>query len=265
MTRSTQINPNSLLQTASDDGILSPNSMQALQVVDVGSQIQNALGTPADDVQASEVVLVTMLVDDSGSIRFAKNTKTVRQGHNHVIDALVATKQRDSLLVHTRYLNGFVLYPYMPIDQAVKMDAQNYNPVQGTPLYDEAVVTLATVVAKAQEFADNGVPVRTITLIITDGDDQHSVRANANKVRTIVGDMLRQENHIIAAMGIDDGSTDFRLIFKGMGLRDEWILTPGNKAADIRRAFELFSQSAVRASQGIGSFSQTALGGFTGP
>jgi hypothetical protein len=70
------------------------------------------------------------------------------------------------------------------------------------------------------------------------------------------------ENHIIAAMGIDDGRTDFRQVFQDMGIRDEWILTPGNSQKDIRNAFQVFSQSAVRASQSAGSFSQTSLGGF---
>jgi len=47
-----------------------------------------------------------------------------------------------------------------------------------------------------------------------------------------------------------------------MGIPDAWILTPGNNASDIRKAFNVFSQSAVRASQGAGAFSKTALGGF---
>ena len=42
-----------------------------------------------------------------------------------------------------------------------------------------------------------------------------------------------------------------------MGIPDRWILTPGNSASEIRRAFAVFSQSAVRASQGV------QLGGFS--
>jgi hypothetical protein len=100
------------------------------------------------------------------------------------------------------------------------MDAKNYTPNQGTPLYDQTVVLLGTVLAKSQEFSDNGVPVRTVTLIITDGDDCHSMRHGAKDVAAIAKDMLRMENHIIAAMGIDDGSTDFRKVFQDIGIRD---------------------------------------------
>ena len=254
-------NVNSLFQTAASEGVLSPASLAALQVVDFGQQIQNALGVPADDVAASEVVLVTLLIDDSGSIRFAGNVAAVRDGHNRVLDALKASKQQDAILVHTRYLNGHILFPYSPLAQAKRMDSQNYNPILGTPLYDETVATLGAVLAKTQEFADNGVPVRTVTLIVTDGDDQSSCKANAGKVKALVDDMLRQECHIVAGMGMDDGGTDFGLVFRGMGIRDEWILTPANSPTEIRRAFEVFSQSAVQASQGGVQFGQTTLGG----
>jgi hypothetical protein len=74
--------------------------------------------------------------------------------------------------------------------------------------------------------------------------------------------MTRSEAHIVAAMGISDGTTDFRSVFREMGIEDRWILTPGNNPSEIRKAFQVFSQSAVRASQAA-SFSSSALGGFT--
>jgi hypothetical protein len=255
---------NSLFQSAHDEGLLSNASMQALNVVDIGAQIQAGLGIDVDDVMASEVVLVTIMPDDSGSIAYNGNTQAVCDGHNAVLDALMASKQKDNILIHNRYLNGFLLYPYCPLPHAVRMDDRNYNPDKGTPLYDQTVAILGTVLAKSQEFADNGVPVRSVTLIISDGADLHSVRARANTVEALVKDMLMTENHIIAAMGIDDGSTDFRQVFREMGIRDRWILTPGNQESEIRKAFQVFSQSAIQASQGAIGFSQTSLGGFGG-
>jgi hypothetical protein len=123
------------------------------------------------------------------------------------------------------------------------------------------VVLLATVLAKSQELAQAGVPARTVTLIISDGADCHSTRATAGHVAALVRDLQRAETHIVAALGISDGSTDFRKVFREMGIEDRWILTPGASDREIRAAFQMFSQSAVRASQG-GGFSKTALGGF---
>ncbi|MGB2927261.1 MAG: hypothetical protein WBB82_18320 [Limnothrix sp.] len=240
----------SLFNNAHDDGLLSQASLQSLDVLDLGVQIQAGLGVEVDDVMASEVVLVTVMPDDSASIQYSNNVQAVRGGHNAVLDAFDSSPQKDQILIHNRYLNGHVLYPYCFLDQAVRMTPQNYNPRQGTPLYDQTLVLLGTVLAKAQEFSENGVPVRTITLIITDGADVSSQRATAQTVKAVVRDLLNAENHIVAAMGIDDGgATDFRQVFREMGIRDEWILTPGQGEQEIRQAFQLFSQSAVMVSQ----------------
>ncbi len=263
MSQSTS-SPASLLQSAADDGALSIAALNALNVVDIGAQINNAMGVNVDDIESSQVVLVSQLVDDSGSIRFSENSEVVREGHNEVLNALTASKQGDSILAHTRYLNGHVLYPFVGLDQATRMDTSNYNPNLGTPLYDQTVAFLGTVLAKTQEFSDNGVPARSVSLIITDGADEHSVKSNASSCKAIIESMLMQENHIVALMGIDNGYTDFREVAREMGIRDEWVLTPANNESEIRAAFQVFSQSAVRASQNAGQFSQTAMGGFAG-
>src|SRR5678815_500773 len=192
-----------LLEEAHARGALSTRSLHALDVVDVGAQIQAGLGVTIDDVAASEVVLLTMMPDDSSSIATAGNTDAVRDGHNFVIDALKHSKQSGEVLAHTRYLNGHVLCPYTALDHAVAMTKANYNPHLGTPLYDQAAVVLGTVIAKAQELAQAGIAVRTVTLIITDGGDYGSTRCKPADIKAIVEDMLAQENHIVAAVGDD--------------------------------------------------------------
>jgi hypothetical protein len=246
-----------LLSDAHDAGELSAKALKTLDVVDVGAQIQAGLGVSIDDVAASEVVLLTMMPDDSHSIASAGNTDAVRDGHNFVIEALGRSKQAGEVLAHTRYLNGHVLFPYTALEHAVPMSGANYDPRLGTPLFDQAAVVLGTVIAKAKELEQAGIAVRTVTLIITDGADYGSQRCRAADVAAIVKDMLARENHIIAAMGISDGSTDFRAVFQSMGIPDRWILTPASSATEIRRAFQVFSQSAVRAAAGA------VLGGFS--
>ena len=67
---------------------------------DIGSQIQAGLGIAPDDVPSAEVVLVTMMPDDSGSIRFSGHADTVRNGHHLVLDGLSQCRQQDDILVH---------------------------------------------------------------------------------------------------------------------------------------------------------------------
>lgn len=259
-----KVNLKNLFNQAHADGDISQQSLKTLTVnADIGAQIQAGLGIAPDDVPAAEVVLVTQMPDDSGSIRFGGNAKAVRDGHNMVLDSLEQSRQMADVLAHTRYLNGDVLFPYRQLADAIRMTTKNYDPCHGTPLYDQTAVLLGTVLAKAKEFEDNGVPARTVTLLITDGADMHSHQQTAASVRSLVDDMQRSENHIVAALGIDDGSTSFEDVFKEMGIRQEWILTPKSSATEIRRAFQVFSQSVVRASQTAVGFSQTALAGFT--
>ncbi|MCC6934206.1 MAG: hypothetical protein IT406_00720 [Candidatus Yanofskybacteria bacterium] len=260
-----------LFTSAVQNGNVSQLAAQALNIPDLGAQIQEGLGVAPDDVRAQEVTLVTTLVDDSGSIRFAGNSQLVRDGHNGMVAALKGSKQAGGVLMHTRYLNGTVLYPYSLLDQVPQMDSHNYDPNGGTPLYDQTALILGTVLAKYQEMEEAGTAARSVTVIVTDGMDEGSRVHTADSVRKVVNDMLARERHIIGAIGIQytDSRTgqafDFREVFREMGLQDRWILTPENDHSAIRRAFNFMSQSAVRASQGGAQFSKTAAGGFVTP
>lgn len=245
---------------------LDPSATAALQLtVDtLGPAIQAGLGSVnIDEIATSEVVLVTLLIDDSSSIRFvAGNAQAVRTGHNEVVEALRQSKQSAAVLVSCRQLNRGVLYPYVMLDNAVLLDTSNYNPDGGTPLYEQASVTLAAVAAKMAEFEQGGVTARAVTVIVTDGGN--TGYGGPGPVKQMVDGLLFTEQHIVAGIGIDDGGTDFKAVFRDMGIRDEWILTPKNTPSEIRAAFNVVSRSAVRASQTAGSFSQLALGGFGG-
>ena len=257
-------NLGSLFQTAHEEGDLSARSLQALNVPAVGMQLQAGLGLPALNIPSSELVLAALLIDDSGSISGARNTDLVIDGHNLVIDSLLGSKQKSSIMFSSRYLNGFILNPWCLLENGQRMDRQNFNPRGGTPLYEQTIVHLGSVLAKAFEAKQNGQLARTISLIVTDGADTAS-RKLALDVKSVVQDLLMAETHIVAAMGVDDGYTDFRQVFRDMGIEDQWILLPGNTESEIRHAFQTFSSSAVRASQNAASFSQTAAGGFGTP
>jgi hypothetical protein len=229
----------------------------------LGPDIMEGLGAVTlDDITTSEVLLVQVLIDDSSSIAYTPgNSEAVRQGHNEMLAALKDSKSAATILVSCGYLNGGVLYPYLPLDHAPEMTSRNYNPSGSTPLYERTAAVLGSVIAKTAEFEQGGVAVRSVTFIITDGaaTDYHFP---VSDIKKIVGGMLRTEIHIVGGMGITDGTTDFTGVFTDMGIRPEWILTPANTPSEIRRAFGTISRSAVRASQAVGTFSTTALGGF---
>jgi hypothetical protein len=255
------VNVNELFEDALSAGDISQATFDVLQAHDLGADINAAIGVSVDDLGAGESVFVTIILDDSASIDFGGNTQLVMDGYNLIIDSLRDAKVRDNILVHCVMLNGGVLHPFCSLDNAVKLDRNNYQPDNGTPLYETCTKTLATILAKWQDYTNNGVDARTITAIITDGAANGYGRVE--DVASMVRDMLSMEQHIIAGIGIKDGVTDFKEVFNEMGIvNDKWILTPENTAQEIRQAFRVVSSSAVRASQSALSFSQTNAGGF---
>lgn len=248
---------NALFQTAKADGNISQTSLQILTGPAM-NQMQAAMGILVDDVGAADdVVLVAELIDDTMSI--GSNAPNIITGHNTVLGALQGSKQASSILMHTRYMySAKTLFPFVCINDAIPMSGLNYSANgTSTPLYDQSIVMLGSVLAKTQEFADQGVAARSVSLIVTDGGDNAS-RHRAAEVKAIVDDMLQAEKHIVAFLGIGQDTT-FRRIALDMGIPDKWILTTGSSASEIRQAFNMFSRSAVRASQGgPQSFSQNA-------
>jgi len=264
-------NITSLFQSAKDQGALTPAAAQALAHIDIGADIQNAMGAPAANFDtAASVILVNLRVDDSGSIRFSGNTEVVRSGVNMVKEALIEAKQSDGVLEAITYINGTVICPFSLLKDVPDLDTHNYNPDGGTPLYVSTLASLAQTVAKTQEFQNSGVPVRSITCLVTDGQNEDFSKTTAKDVASVVKAMLNTENHIIACIGIDNGSCDFKAIFDEMGIPKDWVLIvdasdPAKAKHNIRKAFRTVSQSVVRASQSPGAFSQTAMGGFNAP
>ncbi len=232
----------------------------------LGATIMDGLGDVSiDEVEqmgATEVLLWLRLVDDSWSIEQEGNTKNVIAGENLLIDALKGSKASGAILVATLLFNGGLLQPFVTLEHAVRLDDKNYRPAGHTPLYDTVGLGLSMGVAKKAELENGGVAVRCVTNITTDGADVGSRTHRPATLTPIVRGVLASERHIVSAMGIDDGYTDFRAVFRSIGILNQWVLTPGNSASEIRRAYGTVSQSAVRVSQAAGSFSQTAMGGF---
>lgn len=269
-----------LLDSVRKAGILSDTSMQALRKVNPERKL--ALGTPASQHKDGSVLLVATLIDDSGSLNVAvekdpktertisratsyddpkSNAEAVRIGYNAVIQALQDSERPSAVWLHTRYLKGYQLTPWSPLQKATRMDLNNYKPNGGTPLYDETVAMLGSVITKSQEFRNNWVGVRTATLIVTDGADTESIVQIPASVKSVVTDMYNMGIHIIAAMGIYDGATDFKRIFIEMGIHENLILTPGSTPDEIRKAFGLFGKMASRATDSQ-QFGKLLEGGF---
>lgn len=267
-----------LLEGAQRTGALSEESLRALKKTG-----QLDLGSSVASYQSESVLLAATLIDDSDSLNVTiqkkdgksitlytssdcpddpiSNTELVRVGYNSIVGALQDSQMSETIWFHSRYLKGYQLTKWGPVTEATLMDQQNYQPSGNTPLYDEAAVMFGSIIAKAQQFRNQWTVVHTATLIVSDGADWGSTKQTADSIKSIVTDMYRTGIHIVAAMGIDDGETDFRKVFAGMGIRDNLILTPGSTPDEIREAFCSFGRLASRAVN-LEHFNDMLNGGF---
>lgn len=284
-----------LLAAAQDDGDIDPQTFAALGQLNIANSLVPTFGLPADDFKQNEVITVSLMPDDSGSIDFGGNTQNMHLGHNMLIDAFLGASAsvQKNILWMCRTLNGKVIAPWCELSQAPRLPHKNYNPIHGTPFFDSGMEHLASVLVKFKEFESSGVPARTITCFVSDGFDEHSTRHRAEDIRRFAEGLTSREHHIIAGMGLQYALSDaaardaarkdpnliievdikgvrtkvvnFEHVYRQMGIQDKWILTTSSDLKDIRAAFQTLSQTAVRASQSAASFSQQAAGGFGAP
>lgn len=265
---------NALFTAAGNTGIVSRTTATSLCTFDLAEQIQGGLGVPADSVRSSEVFLMMVVLDDSGSLnekappdpahpgRSTTNAEVLIDSTNSMIEALRSSAARDDILIAVMGINSGTIVPFTSItDSSVKLTPQNYSANGYTPLYDGALTGLSTMLAKELELLKADVGARGVTLIVTDGGENLSKRT-ANDVKQLVTDMRTRENHIIQGLGIYDGRTDYKAVFASMGLDPAAVLTPANDPSSIRKAFLTASRSSVRASQGAADFSAAATAGL---
>jgi hypothetical protein len=264
-----EVKVNDLFKVAGQDGLLSPQSVHALTVdPDFGNRIKRVLGKPVKAVGSQEVINLGLLIDDSGSISYYGNTQNIRDGYNLILDSAQKSKQMNNLFVHGKKINGDIITPFTLIDLAPRLDSTNYNEksFKGTPLYDSSFEFLGAMMAETERYRQSGIYARGISVIISDGCDEHSSKhRNPNQLKQLVMDMSGSEDHIVVGVGVKHGNVDFSDVFcNRMGLNSDHIFTSTSDPSEIRKLFQLVSLTVVNLSKSAALFSQGKTKGFGG-
>jgi hypothetical protein len=210
-----------LIVYAAKRGTLSRQSADSLQQSWVVEAVEEALDDSYGIEQAGEVLLVTMMPDDSTSMTIQGKNLHVISGHNELLKGMRGSPVANRVLLQTRLLNGKVLNPFRPLSVCEELSAQNYACIHGTPLFEQTMITLGTVMAKTEELLEQGAArVRTATLIMTDAESTDERASELRpEVASVVRDMRRVGDHIVAGMGFSSGSHDsYYKIFREMGI-----------------------------------------------
>lgn len=228
-------------------------SLQHLITGNLGAVvIAGAAGKDVEDIVASDVLLVTLLVDASSSIHARGLEDAVREGANLLSEALSQTRERDAILMALWTFNDDVrvVHSYVGLDDVTRLDKTNYAGCGTTRLYDTWCDALSANVVYAQRLRDSGTPCRSIVVVVTDGEDVGSKR-RATDCRKISEDVLASEQFTLAFVGVGT-DVDFHAVARKMGVPDACIAVQAQATPSaIRAVFRMVSQSAVRASQGL--------------
>jgi von Willebrand factor type A domain len=241
-----------LLGRATTHGTLSTQS-QTLISGDLGAMvIAGAAGVDAEDIQASEVTLITLVLDKSSSIGQRGLERAVCEGEHTLIDSFAGSREKDAVLVALWTFDSAakVHHGYVPVDDATRLQpGRDYTTGGCTHLYDTFVDACAANVAYAQRLRDAGTPVRSVLVVVTDGEDVGSAKP-ARTCKRLAEDLTKSEQFVLAFVGVGT-DVDFMQVARNMGFRDDCILVQKDATpSGLRKAFQMVSKSAIRASQG---------------
>lgn len=240
-----------LFKDAEEYGVISAEVLEVLRSKGIDHKIKARTGLSVIPIEADEVILVSVLIDDSQSIGFHDNAEAIIEGHNNVIESLKGSTSKSNILFRTQYLNGYVLNDWVLLKNAQKMSEENYRHDGMTPLYDASVVMLGSVLAEVQKAREKGKDARSGSLIVTDGKDEFSKECSAEDVSVLTQWMTRNNTeeyveHAVAFMGIEgDKDISYEKVSKAMGIgldSKKWLIRPGTDPMGIRRAFFTFSR-----------------------
>lgn len=246
-------------QEARTEGVISAGTLERVQSPEIQKVLALASGRPASEATEERVHLVTLLVDNSGSMR--GNVGGVIKGHSFILDHLAKTPEAPKIWVATHLLcsdEGFnlrraagILDPYGPLldskgqVRAARLSNDNYSATGvNTPLYERSDEVLLSVLGKAQEFRGEWKEVTTSTLIMTDGGADRGTYPD--EVAKRVADLRGTGNHLVAAMGFGFESF-FTKVFLGMGIDRQSILTTNSESEQVEKALMKFAKLAQKA------------------
>jgi hypothetical protein len=223
-------------------------------------------GTIIDNLEASEYTLVTIAVDESGSIGgFERQIEDMLKA---AVGACAASPYSQNLLIRvirlgTQYGRGGgggvdEIHGFKALSE---IDLGAYPALRGgggTPLYDAVYSGVGAMNAYAKSLQDLDFAVNGITFVITDGGENCSV-ATAKMVmdelaKSVKGEIM--ESHYSILVGIDTGDSGLKAALaafqKDIGM-DQFIWAGEATKGKLAKLAQFVSQSITSTSQALGT------------
>jgi Mg-chelatase subunit ChlD len=202
------------------------------------------VGLAADDLDASDATIVSVVIDMSGSM--SSHRRAVVDAFNTMQRALAGAKAASAILSSAWTFNDSVklLSGFEPVGVKPALTTAVYRPDGGTALHDAVLAAMTGLVSYGQALWDSGVPTKRILFVLSDGEDNAS-RARAHEVAAAARALAREEAYTLAFAAF--GTADHGSIARALGFTN--VIAAAATESEIRAVFRQVSQSVIRVSQ----------------
>lgn len=221
-------------------GVITPARRQQIEAVTRPVTARD-LGIDPDMIETDRATLATYFVDDSGSMR--DWIEAVIASYNRGLKFIADAPSRNEILVGTMALSGDILYAYERRQKAKGLNREIYIPTFGeTPLHRQTAQLCRLITEKQGQLAGKGIPTRTMTLVMSDGQDTDE---NKYLEAAQAGIQQLQSGYKSKVYGIGFGDYARAALIE-MGIPSGLVLPAGNEK-QLTEAFLEFSQATSAA------------------
>ena len=228
--------------------------MPKIAEIQGGEGVFTFSGAGLEKLEAPEYTLVTIAIDTSGSVRKFKDE--LQNAIASIQGACNHSPRADNLLVRlSEFGDGSVkeLAGFAPF---AELEVPELQPDGPTPLYDGIYDALVSISGYTDKLYDADYLVNAIVIVITDGMENDSQNANAQKIKDKLRDLRNSEaleSLRVILIGINQG-TDDRLqeLVRILGL-DQYVDIGEADANNLAKMARFVSRSIEAQSQALGS------------
>lgn len=200
--------------------------------------------TSVEEIDNESINLIFVGIDKSGSMSIFEDD--MRKSLNEFKDALINSKEVDELLIaradfdHTTDIGGYKKVPEFNTA---------YSTGGGTALYDLIIEGKDKLINYMKYLKDQGMRVKAVFAVFTDGQDEHSQHYLADAKSSI--SQLNEKEITTAFISF---GTNAKGIGTTLGFKN--ILDVSSSASELRKAFNCLSKSVIESSKSVVSSSE---------
>lgn len=202
-----------------------------------------------ENIQVSETINVTFVIDKSGSV--SNYVDDLNNVLNEFLHELQRSHVADRVMFSVVEFNGDidVKSAFHPI---VDVEDFKIQPYGLTNLYGATLAALENAIAYKEEQENNGLTSKSLVFIITDGlDNINAVDPTkiSTKLRDIYSNEMNSFTFSVIMFGLGD-EADFNKARDAMGIKPEMMAKLGTSAKELRKMVGFISSSVSSSAAG---------------